>query len=60
MHIPDRPKPRVHPEQIVNNILVERRKDEEAQKRIDALLFEYIIRHPERLKKWLDQGTSRD
>lgn len=38
----------------------ERRENTEAQNRLDALLFEYIIRHPERLKKWLDQGHPED
>ena len=51
---------RVHESQVIKVMREEREGDVAAQARIDKLLFDYILRYPERLKKWLDQGKHAD
>lgn len=57
------PKPRPHEAQVAR-VLTEQQQnradDTEAQNRIDRLLYEYILSHPEQLKKWLDFNNYAD
>lgn len=53
-------KLRVHETDIVRIMAQDRQEDQEAQNRVDILLFEFIFRHPGRLQKWLDLGQYED
>ena len=59
MAIAQQEKPaRIHPREIFS--LQERKEEEDANNRVEKLLFDYIYRHVNRLQQWIDQGKSAD